>query len=71
MSIIEEAKQIYKIYYAKCFWSFKEDLKITMKEIPWIIEQLFKHGDTRAWQIAIELKKRYKKTTESLPHKTK
>lgn len=41
--------------YARCFWSYRPDLRITLADVPWVAEQLMKHGDREAWHLAHRL----------------
>ncbi len=41
---VREARRAFKIFKTKCFWSFDPDYKITAKDLPWVIEQIKKHG---------------------------
>ncbi len=52
---VREARRAYRTYYPSCFWSYRHDLTITRDDIPWVAEQLRKHGDRAAWLIAAKL----------------
>ena len=52
---IREARRAYRRFYYQCFWSFAPDLAITEADIPWVIEQLRKHGGRSAWEAAARL----------------
>jgi hypothetical protein len=52
---LREARRAYRTYYALCFWSFRADLVITRDDIPWVVEQLQKHGNRAAWLTAAKL----------------
>lgn len=53
---IREAGRAYRKYHAKCFWSYKLDLKITSKDVGWVAEQLMKYGGRDAWLAAAKLR---------------
>ncbi len=46
---VREARRAYRTFYARCFWSFDKNLKITLHDIDWVAEQLMKNGDRIAW----------------------
>jgi hypothetical protein len=50
MVLVREAKRAYKNYYTHCFWSCDPDLKIKAQDVPWVAEQLMKHGGRAAWE---------------------
>ncbi len=52
---VREARRAYRRYQAQCFWSFDPDYKITAEDIPWVADQLKKHGDRSAWETANKL----------------
>ncbi len=52
---IREARRAYHRFYHRCFWSYAPDLIIGSADIPWVIEQLRKHGGRRAWEVAARL----------------
>lgn len=41
---LELAQQLFKEYYASCFWHFKPDLAVTAAMIPWVVQCLFAQG---------------------------
>jgi hypothetical protein len=52
---VREARRAYRRFYHQCFWSFAPDLVITTGDIPWIVEQMKKHGGRAAWEAAARL----------------
>lgn len=38
-----------------CFWSYRPDLHIGLEEVPWVAEQLMKHGNREAWRVGAGL----------------
>ncbi len=50
MVSVREARRAYHRFYAQCFWSYAPDLKITAADIPFVVEQLMKHGGREAWK---------------------
>jgi hypothetical protein len=52
---IREARRAYRRFYSLCFWSYDPNLKIGSSDIPWVAEQLRKHGNRLAWEVAARL----------------
>lgn len=52
---VREARRAYRRFYPQCFWSYAPDLKITATDVPWVAEQLRKHGGREAWRVAARL----------------
>ena len=55
MVAVREARRAYRRFYAQCFWSYAPDLRITSLDVPWVAEQLRKHGGREAWDAAARL----------------
>ncbi len=52
---VREARRAFKRYHAACFWSYRHDLTIGLDDVPWVAEQLMKHGNRDAWRIGSAL----------------
>jgi hypothetical protein len=52
---VREARRAFRRFRASCFWSYRPDLVITVNDIPWVAEQLMKHGNREAWRIGVKL----------------
>lgn len=52
---VREARRAYRRFHSRCFWSYRPDLIITEADLPWVAEQLMKHGDREAWQVGAKL----------------
>jgi hypothetical protein len=52
---IREARRAYRRFYSLCFWSYDPNLKIGSSDIAWVAEQLRKHGNRLAWEVAARL----------------
>lgn len=52
---IELARKAFKEFYARCFWSYREDLEITEEFIPFIIRGLRQHGGMAGYRVASKL----------------
>jgi hypothetical protein len=46
---VREARKAFKRYRTRCFWSYRPDLVITSADVPWVAEQLMRHGNREAW----------------------
>lgn len=55
MARIREARRAFRRFHASCFWSYRADLPITRADVPWVAEQLMKHGNREAWRVASRL----------------
>ncbi len=52
---IREARRAFRNFYTPCFWSFDENYLIQAADIPWVVQQLRKHGNHKAWKVAQSL----------------
>lgn len=52
---VREARRAFQRFRASCFWSYRPGLTITKADVPWVAEQLMKHGNRDAWRIAAKL----------------
>jgi len=52
---VREARRAYARFHAQCFWSYKKDLVISAADIPWVADQLMKHGNRQAWLVGAAL----------------
>lgn len=52
---VREARRAFRRFRATCFWSYRPDLVVTANDIPWVVEQLRKHGGRDAWHVAARL----------------
>ena len=55
MVCVREARRAFRDFYHQCFWSYASELRITAEDIPWVAEQLRKHGGRRAWRKAAKI----------------
>ena len=46
---VREARRAFRRYRTTCFWSYAPDLVITAADVPWVAEQLMRHGDREAY----------------------
>lgn len=53
--LLGRAQEIFRQFYARCFWHLKKDWEITVESIPIIQEGLRKHGGREGFRIAAEL----------------
>ena len=52
---VREARRAYRRFRHSCFWSYRPDLVIRAADVPWVAEQLMKHGNREAWQVGVRL----------------
>lgn len=52
---IREARRAYRRFHAACFWWCDPDFKVTLRDIPWLVEGLRKNGNREAWEVAARL----------------
>lgn len=52
---VREARRAFRRFRAMCFWSYRPDLVIGIEDVPWVVEQLRKHGNREAWRAAAKL----------------
>ena len=52
---LREARKAYRRFQTSCFWSYDPNRIIGANDIPWIVEQLKRNGDRRAWGTASRL----------------
>ncbi len=55
MTRVRDARRAYKKFYANCFWSFAPDYIVEIDDIPWVADQLMKHGGRDAWEVGTRL----------------
>ena len=54
-SSLELARELFKEYYARCFWHMKPDLVVTEQMLPLIIKGLCAHGGRQGMLAAAKL----------------
>jgi len=52
---VREARRAFHRFRSICFWSSRPDLTIRADDVPWVAEQLMKHGNRDAWRAAAKL----------------
>jgi hypothetical protein len=52
---VREARRAFGRFRNTCFWSYRPDLEIGAADVPWVAEQLMKHGNREAWQAGARL----------------
>lgn len=52
---VREARRAYRRFRTQCFWSYRPDLAIASVDVPWVAEQLKKHGGREAWLAGVRL----------------
>ena len=52
---VREARRAFRRFHSSCFWSYRTDLTIAKSDVPWVAEQLMKHGNREAWRVGAKL----------------
>lgn len=52
---IREARRLFRLFYAQCFWYMKPDMRITLTDIPEIARGLRKNGGREGYLLARKL----------------
>lgn len=52
---VREARRAFRRFRTSCFWSYRPDLEIRADDVPWVAEQLMKHGNREAWRVGTRL----------------
>jgi len=52
---VREARRAYRRFHPQCFWSYDPDYRIGASDVPWVVEQLRRHGGRDAWKAAEKL----------------
>jgi hypothetical protein len=52
---VREARRAFARFRNTCFWSYRPDLEIGAADVPWVAEQLMKHGNREAWHAGARL----------------
>lgn len=52
---VREARRAYARFYACCFWSYDPGYRVTEPDLPWVAEQLMRHGGRDAFEIGVKL----------------
>lgn len=52
---IREARKAFRTFHAQCFWYMREDMKITLQDIPEIVRGLRQNGGRQGFLLAARL----------------
>ena len=52
---IRQARRAYRLFHARCFWSYPPDLVIRAVDIEWVAERLKRQGGREAWLAGAKL----------------
>lgn len=55
MVLVREARRAYRRFHSRCFWPYDPDYRITIDDLPWVREQLMKHGGREGWDLGAKL----------------
>ena len=59
--VVGRAQELFRQYYAQCFWHLKPDLKITSESVPLVLERLRIYGGRQGYLLARELEQIWRK----------
>ena len=52
---VREARKAFRTFHAQCFWFMREDMDVTLSDIPEIVHGLRKNGGRRGFLLAAKL----------------
>ena len=52
---VQLAREAYREFRSRCFWSYRPDLEITEVHLPFIIRELRRNGGHKGYKIAAQL----------------
>lgn len=52
---VREARRAFRQFYTSCFWFCDPNYQVTLRDVPWVAEQLMKHGGRRGWETGARL----------------
>ena len=52
---VREARRAFRRFRTQCFWSYAPEHVITLRDVPWVAEQLMKSGGRDAWEVGARL----------------
>jgi len=52
---VRESRRAFPRFRTSCFWWCRPDLEIGLEDVPWVAEQLMKHGNREAWRVGARL----------------
>ena len=52
---LREARRAFRRFYAQCFWSCDPEYLVTVRDVPWVAEQLMKFGGRAGWDLGARL----------------
>jgi hypothetical protein len=67
MVTVREARRAFRRFHALCFSSYRADLMITQADVPWVAEQLVRHGNHDARRVGVSLTTL---SSSTRPHRT-
>jgi len=52
---VREARRAFRAFHAACFWSYDPSYLPSLADVPWVSEQLMRHGGRRGWDLGARL----------------
>jgi len=52
---LREARRAFRRFHTQCFWSSNPEYLVTLRDVPWVAEQLMKFGGRAGWEAGARL----------------
>ena len=52
---LREARRAFRRFHTQCFWSCDPEYRVTLRDIPWVAEQVMKFGGREGWELGARL----------------
>ena len=52
---LREARRLFRRFHTQCFWSCDPEYTVTLRDVPWVAEQLMKFGGRTGWRLGARL----------------
>jgi hypothetical protein len=52
---LRDARRAYRLFHTQCFWSYDPAYRVTLRDVPWVVEQLMKFGGRTGWDTGARL----------------
>jgi hypothetical protein len=52
---LREARRAFRRFHTRCFWSYAPDYRVTLRDLPWVAEQLMTFGGRDGWEAGAKL----------------
>ena len=52
---LREARRAFRRFHTQCFWHCDPEYAVTLRDVPWVAEQLMKFGGRTGWEMGARL----------------